>query len=162
MKTHDAPQLSAHLTKLAETYDRKPLTAEALKVWFDTLKEFGAELIFSLLAGWPKQHQKFPVPSEVWAIANNIGTADRERSAALERSVNSQPVKFERTEQGRVASERIKELLEHARVSPATHWLRLQGRSHKDSIGYLYATEALSKLQRGRKTREPGEDLEAA
>lgn len=162
MKSHDSSQLSAHLTRLAETFDRKPLTAEAFKVWFDTLKEFPAELIFALLAGWPKQHQKFPVPSELWQIANNSATADRERSAALQRSVNSQPVRFERTQNGRFASDRIKELLGHSRVSPVDHWLRVQGRSHRDSIGYRYAVEALAKLQRGKRMREPGEDRDEA
>lgn len=157
MKSHDTAQLSAHLTRLAETFDRKPLTAEALKVWFDTLKEFGAELIFGLLSSWPKQHQKFPAPSEVWQIANSIGVADRERSAALERSVARQPVKFERTDEGMLASVRIKEMLQHAGVSPIDHWLRVQARSHKDSIGHLYAVEALAKLQRKR-LRQPGED----
>lgn len=161
MKSHDAAQLSSHLSRLAETFDRKPLTAEALKVWFDTLKEFPAELILALLSSWPKQHQKFPVPYEIWQIANNSTTADRERSAELQRSVDRQPVRFERTEEGRLASERIRELLEHSRVSPVDHWLRVQGRSHKDSIGYRYSVEALAKLKRGR-MREPGEDQEAA
>lgn len=161
MKSHDAPQLSSYLSRLAETFDRKPLTAEALKVWFDTLKEFPAELVLGMLTGWPKGHHKFPVPAEVWKIINDIQTADRERAAADLRRDNVRFVDFSgKTEGGRRMAQEIRGIVSMKKPSPVEHWHRILSTHAPESIGHTYALEALAKLRW--KKREPGEDSEAA
>lgn len=158
MKSHDGAQLSAQLGRLAETYDRKPLTGEALKVWFDTLKEFPAEMIFGLLSSWAKQHGKFPIPSEVWSIANNIGMADRERAAAQLASEVRQPVRFQRTEAGKRALAEIKSLT-GPKPTPRETWHRCMSLNEPGSFQHDMAVAALAKLNHRR--AEP-QDLEEA
>ena len=164
MLKHDAAQLAESLNGLAEAFDRKPLTQKALEIWFGTLREFGAELIFGLLSTWPKQHSKFPVPAEIWTIATSIGTGDRERSAALEREVNKRPLTFTvPTETGKRLGAALKAAVQHRKKSPIEHWTGLLARSKPGSIGHEYATQALAILDRKRrKDREPGEDMEEA
>lgn len=165
MLKYDAGRLAESLNGLAEYFDRKPLTPKALEIWFGTLKEFNTELILGLLSTWSKQHLKFPVAAEIWAIANNIGLNDREQRATLERQENQQPVKFERTETGRGLAAALRLAVQHKKRSPREHWHSVlqenQQRFPKGSIGHAYATEALSILQRKRRPdRVPGEDDE--
>jgi hypothetical protein len=158
MKNYDAVELSARLNALAEVFNAKALTEAALKIWFASLKEFPADMVFGRLTSWPKEHSKFPAPADIWKIANAIGIAERERAAALERSANAQPVRFERSEAGNRALREIKAMLARPRPSPVEHWRRALATAAPGSITEHYAREALARLEGRNKMREPGED----
>lgn len=148
MKSHDAAQLAIHLTRLAETYDRKPLTAEALKVWFDTLKEFNAELVLGLLGTWAKRNTKFPAPADVWKVVNDIAMADRERASADLRKEAQQPVKFAKTEEGQRALKHIRRLMKKPKPTPLEHWQRVLQTAQVGTLAHDFAGQALRILER--------------
>lgn len=160
MQKLDVHLLGSNLNALAEAFDHKPVTPKALEIWFDTLKEFPTELVMSMLISWPKLHGKFPMPAEVWRLSNDIGATDRERKAVAERAASRQTTVYAgTTEQGKNYAAQVVALCSRTRRAPIGHWHKLLARSHPDSIGHQYATEALKVLQPKRApVREPGED----
>lgn len=156
MKTYDTEQLTAQLAALAATFDRKPLTVEALKVWFDTLKEFPTHQVLGVLSSWAKHHGKMPAPSEVWKVVNEIGIQEREREAAQVKAEAKKVIDYPITEAGRRAGALMRKPQRRSR--PIEHWLSVLQTAKRDSIGYRYAVEALAILKH--KRREPGEDIE--
>ena len=156
MQKFDAQTMAQQLNLLAEVYEKKPVSAKALEVWFDTLKEFPTERILTLLIAWPKTHHKFPVPAEVWKACNERGLGEREETAARERAENMrQP--FVRSPRGAEFLEKMRAMLAKPKRSPREHWQHILATKPKDSIGYRYASEVLKQRE---VEREPGQDDE--
>ena len=88
MNKIDAQTLAHNLNGLAEVFDKKPVSAKALEVWFDTLKEFQTEKVMDVLIHWPKAHPKFPTPADVWKVCNERSIDLREERARKERAEN--------------------------------------------------------------------------
>ena len=154
----DISTLKERLAELAEVFERKPLTEKALKVWFDTLRDFPCDQVMALLLGWPRTHGKMPVPAEVWKAMNDWAIDQRERKAASERN---SPV-FHPGVGGRQAEvfiKQMRETLNKPAFSPLEHWKRVLDKQPPGSIGRRYAEEVLKK--RGViEEREPGQDDE--
>jgi hypothetical protein len=156
----DTSILRDRLAELAEVFDKKPVGDKALRVWFDTLREFPCEDVMSMLLGWPKTRAKFPVPSEVWKAMNERGIDRREEKAARERAENHGRL-FLPTPRGKEFLAKIKAMLKAPRLTPIQHWHRVLATAAPGSIGERYAREALAKLEpQAVVEREPGEDLE--
>ena len=116
MQKFDAGLLANQLNGLAEVFDKKALTPKALEIWFDTLKEFPLERVISTLISWPKSHQKFPVPSELWKILNEQAIDSREAIAASEKLAFARSIPV-RTEAGsRIAKQMAAMLRRPARI----------------------------------------------
>lgn len=157
----DAGGLNDALNGLAETFDKKPIGAKAAAIWFETLREFPNELVRGILNAWPKSHAKFPVPSEVWKVVNDVQISEREQIERNRAADARAPVHFAPTEAGRRAMAEIRKIMSKPKPSPLKHWQNVLETTKPGSIGHQYAKEALSILQRKRR-REPGEDEEAA
>lgn len=100
MRPIDSKPLGESLCALAEVFGARPLSAAAVTVWADTLRDFPIERVQGLLRSWPKMHTKMPSPRDVWAILNDERTDDIERRAAAEK-------KQERNEVARMFDPRI-------------------------------------------------------
>jgi hypothetical protein len=148
----DLPQLVKELNGLAEVFDKKQITDKASKVWFDTLKEFPTERVLGILIGWPKTHNKFPAPSDVWKVCNESGIEEREHKARTEKAMEP---KWERTPQGALMLKKIKDIINKPARTPRQHWEHALITQRPGSIGFEYAKKVL-KIE----DREPGEDDE--
>ena len=154
MQKYDATVLAQNLNALAEVFDRKPVSAKALEVWFDTLKEFPTEKVMGKLINWPKSHTKFPAPSEVWKECNDLGAKDREDKAARERAENLRdPVADDAVARANLS--RIRALLSRPRKSAAEYWEMVLKDAPKGSMAEQAANEYL-----GRHGRESGQGNE--
>jgi hypothetical protein len=154
----DISTLRDRLAELADVFDKKPLSDKALRVWFDTLREFPCDQVMALLIGWPKTHTKFPAPADVWKAMNEWSIDQRERKAALERR---EPA-FHPGVGGAKAEQfiaKIRKTLNNPAFTPLEHWQRVHERQPEGSIGREYAEEVLRK-KGVIKDREPGEDDE--
>lgn len=149
MQKFDAELLAKNLNALAEVFDRKPVTAGALQAWFDTLKEFPTERIMSLLIGWPKTHGKFPTPAELWKACSEVGSADIERKAALERR---EAIEWERSPAGEKFLAKMKAIINRPSRTPMEHWKHVLETQKPGSIGHEFATEVLNRKQRREET----------
>lgn len=156
MQTYDAPVLAANLNALCEVYDRKPIPQQALKVWFDALKEFPTELVMDCLIGWPKFNSKFPTPADVWKSVNERSSREREKKAATEKKEEFHPGVGGR--QAQKFLEQMRQILKRPAFSPQQHWERVLATAPKGSIGHRYAEEVLKR--RKKFEREPGQDDE--
>lgn len=58
-------QVAARLGELAEFYDRKPPTPNALKVWADAFTGCACLDVMDCLTDWPRTKRAFPVASEI-------------------------------------------------------------------------------------------------
>lgn len=162
MNRIDAQTLAQNLNALAEVFDKKPVSAKALEVWFDTLKEFPTEKVMGKLINWPKSHIKFPAPSEVWKECNEYSIREREEKAAIERAENvREPRADDAVARHFIA--KIKALLAKPRKTPIEYWEMVLREAPKGSLAESSAKECLQIL-RGRKGqidhREPGQDDE--
>lgn len=145
MQKFDVPTLANQLNMLADVYEKKPVTPKALEVWFDTLKEFPTERLLSLLIAWPKAHNKFPVPSEVWKACNEMCINGREEKARAERAMNvAQP----KSENGSMFLAQMRDMLERPKMTAREHWRSVLATAPSWSVGYRYAEEALSELEK--------------
>jgi hypothetical protein len=70
MRTEDVRRLGMRLGQLAEAFDRKGPSENAMLVWLDTLKEFSLFEVESMLVDMPKRLTKFPSPADVWKACN--------------------------------------------------------------------------------------------
>lgn len=152
MQKFDAELLAKNLNALAEVFDRKPVAAGALQVWFDVLKEFPTERIMGVLLGWPKTHGKFPTPAEVWKSCNELGIADREKKALLEKR---EAIEWERSSHGAKFLKQIRQTLNRPSRSPREHWAHVLKTQQLGSIGHEFAKKVM-KIE----DRQPGEDDE--
>ena len=163
MTKYDLQALATQINLLAEVYEKKPVSPKALEVWFDTLKDFPAERVLSLLISWPKTHLKFPVPSEVWKACNERALGEREAKAEAERAENlRQP--FIRSERGAEFLARMRTTLARPKRSAREHWRHVLATAPSGSIGHRYASEILARLEQRQGNvpiaREPGQDDE--
>ena len=142
MNKTDGTLLAQNLNALAEVYERKHVTAKALEVWYDTLKEFPTERIMGFLIHWPKSHNKFPTPAEIWKACNEAGSGEREQKAMQERQENVMPWTGS-TEESRRLSAKVRQLLKKPQGSPKDHWKRVLETAPVGSIGYMAACEVL-------------------
>src|SRR5690606_34318444 len=120
MQAYDSQLLAQQLNALCEVFDKKPVSLKGCEVWFDVLKEFPTEKVMSVLIAWPKTHNKFPAPSEVWKVVNEINIADRERKAVMERKEDFVPGVGGAQAQKFIAS--IREILKQPKWSAFEHW----------------------------------------
>jgi hypothetical protein len=162
MQKYEAQTLAQNLNSLAEVFDKKPVSAKALEVWFDTLKEFPTERVMGLLINWPKAHGKFPTPAEVWKACNESSMSERESKASAERQVNAGPIVWPKTQHAQDCLRRMREMLTKPKRTPMQHWEWVISRAPKGSTGHQYAVEALVDLRAraGITAREPGQDDE--
>jgi hypothetical protein len=65
MKQSEMQQVAARLGELAEFYDRKPPTANALKVWADAFTGCSLVDVMDVLTDWPRSKRAFPIAAEV-------------------------------------------------------------------------------------------------
>jgi hypothetical protein len=152
MQSIDLPQLAKELNGLAEVFDKKPVTEKASKVWFDTLREFPTERVLGMLIGWPKSYGKFPTPAEVWKACNEVGIAERERKALLEKR---EAIEWERSPHGAKFLEQMRKIINRPARSPRQQWEHVLATQRPGSIGYEYAKKVLRV-----EDRETGEDDE--
>ena len=142
--------LRDRLGELADVFERKPVTDKALRVWFDTLREFPIDRVAGLLIGWPKTHNKFPTPADLWKVCNELGIDERERKAAIE---NREP-EWEPSKRGEVFLQKMREILNRPTRTPRQHWEHVLKTQPAGSVGYEYAKQIL------KPDREPGSDDE--
>jgi hypothetical protein len=154
----DATLLAQNLNCLAEVFEKKPVTAKGLEVWFDTLKEFPTEKVMDTIIHWPKTHAKFPTPSEVWKSCNERSIVAREDQNAIERAENKIPFNPRNAENIR----RVMKMLAKPKCSPKEFWRKRLETAPRGSIGHQYAKEALSILEHRKNEREPGQDDEVS
>jgi hypothetical protein len=153
MQKFDADLLAKNLNQLADVFDRKHITAPALQAWFDTLRDFPTERVMSVLLGWPKTHGKFPTPADVWKVCGEIGSAEIERKAALDK----RPIEWERSPQGAKFLAKMKAIINKPGRTPQQQWEHVLATQKPGDIGYEYAKKALKRID-----REPGSDDERA
>ncbi len=67
----DGITLDERLAEVYESLAKAPPTAKAMKVWFQTLKEFPIQDIVAVLDEWIKRNRQTPVPADVWKILND-------------------------------------------------------------------------------------------
>lgn len=110
MLTNDRPKLIDAINALHDLYGKPKLSAGAAQIWWDTVKEFDHNDIFTILGYWAQRHGKQPMPADVWRDANDMRTESIEQKAARERASNRStlPHDFRPTQQGRAM---IKECL---------------------------------------------------
>ena len=152
MQKFDADLLAKNLNQLADVFDRKPVSGPALQAWFDSLKEFPTERVMGVLIGWPRAHLKFPTPSEVWKLCNEIGIGERERKADLEKR---EQIEWERSPAGEKFLAKMREIINRPSRTPKEHWEHVLRTQPPGSIGHEYAKKILKPEE-----REPGQDDE--
>lgn len=112
MQSLDLPQFVKELNALAEVFDKKPVTGRASEVWFDTLKEFPVERVLGLLIAWPKTHNKFPAPAEIWKACSEVVAVDREKKARAEAMQNqSRTVGWHKSPAAEEALEKMRQIV---------------------------------------------------
>jgi hypothetical protein len=88
MLTNDRPKLIEAINSLHDLYGKPKLTTGAAQIWWDTVKEFDNNDIFTIFGYWAQRHGKHPMPADVWRDANEMRTNRIEEKAAFERSSN--------------------------------------------------------------------------
>lgn len=160
MQKIDLQTLGETLNAMADATNGKPVSAKGLEVWFETLREFATHRVLGLLKDWPKSHAKFPAPSEVWRVLNEVGIEERQRLALAEKEQRKKEIEqMGRSPQGQRCLKMISDILSKPRPTPLVHWQRALFKSKPGTITHEYATAALKRLQ-PRLEREPGQDDE--
>ena len=162
MHPSDSKVLGERLQELAEVFNAKPVSEKGLSVWFNVLREFPTERVCGILIGWPKFHAKFPVPAEVWKVANDSGIGERERKAEQEKKSEIFHPGVGGAQAEKFIAE-IRALLKQPTWTPKQHWQRNMKRFKPRQIGYEFAKEALEMkkvLDQPSLDREPGQDEE--
>lgn len=149
----DMLTLRDRLAELADVFERKAVTEKALKVWFDTLREFPIERVAGVLLGWPKSHNKFPTPADLWKVCSEIGSAEMERRAMLDKV----EVEWVPSTRGDEFLAKMKAVISRPKRTPREHWEHVLTTQRPGSEGYEYAKKILK-----RDEREPGSDEEEA
>ena len=170
MTRDDVPALSAQLNALADVYDKRNLTPQAVQVWVDTVKEFPAFRVISLLIEWPKVNAKMPTPGDVWKKLNDRAIDDREAQQQTERAMYENGAQaFVNNLQGRAITSRLLQGINTAKKDGKA-WARRILVAYADkpeSVNWLqleYAREAMgldvrTGMAKGYE-REPGQDDE--
>jgi hypothetical protein len=74
------------LMDLADTFDRKPPSDAALRVWAETLGSLPVRPVLAALQGWSRSKTKFPAPAEIYAAANDADAEEREKRLAEDKA----------------------------------------------------------------------------
>ncbi len=163
MQAYDTATLRDRLNELAEVFEKKPVGEKGLTVWFGVLREFPTERVCGVLLGWPRSHQKFPTPSEIWKSCNEMSIAEREAKSLQEARDGASKQVFNPGVSGAQASKFIAQMrviLKSPRWTPMQHWQNNLKRFPKGHIGHERALEALRMKQVEQEPRIPGEDDE--
>lgn len=154
-----APQFVAALNALAEVFDRKAISAKALEVWFETLKEFDTNRVLGLLNSWAKSHGKFPAPAELWKVLNEEASERRERTALAEKkSFAAGERQLGATEHGRRKMAEIRAILASPKPTPLQHWTMVRQDPGAPAIAQRFADRFFERF--AVPEREPGQDDE--
>lgn len=165
MHKYDAPMLAEALNSLAEVLERKPISARALEVWYETLKEFPAPRVIGRLQSWAKGHAKMPVPMDLWRPLNDEAIDAREAEAKVHRVMRQKEIEgLSMTAQGQRVLEQIKAVLERPKPNAAQHWQQVLATEGLPWISHELARRALAKIGPRERVieREPGSDDEEA
>ncbi len=134
--------LGMRLNELAEAFNHKPPTPNALKVWLDVLKEFPIGEVQTVLTDLPKRAIKFPAPADVWKAcnerrANRIENEARIFAKTVVERVTSMPVN---TPIAREEMRKIRAILAQPRPNKRA-WIEkiFQREAEKDSTLGPYA-----------------------
>ncbi len=119
MQATEIGVLAGRLNELAEAFNHRPPSTNALKVWLDVLKEFQIGEVQSVLTDLPKRAIKFPAPADVWKACNErrsdrIENEARQRRAEPPLRVAQMPA---RSEIARAEMKIIREVLAKSRPS---------------------------------------------
>ncbi len=87
MQATEIGVLAGRLNELAEAFNHRPPSPNALKVWLDVLKEFQIGEVQSVLTDLPKRAIKFPAPADVWKACNERRTERIENEARTQRAM---------------------------------------------------------------------------
>ena len=155
--------LGRRLNEVGEVFDKKPLTERAILIWFETLQEFSTGLIFGLLKSWAKTHGKFPTPSEVWKVCNEIANRDREVQLANEKAEHERAYQdLKPTNHGKRKLLEIMDILKRPKPTPIEHWRKVLADPSLPAMSHRFAREALDIIQARQhepaRERQPGED----
>lgn len=104
MSPEDKSLLANALNTLMEVYGKARLTPAVFQVWWDVLKEFQREAVFTAISYWPQTHSKPPVPAELWNLLNERRTQALEAKAKAERLENTgqaKPKDYAPTKEGK-------------------------------------------------------------
>ena len=157
-----AQQFASTLNSLAEVFDKKSVTPKALEIWFDTLKEFDTNRVFSMLNGWAKTHTKFPAPGELWKALNEDSTEKRERQAVAEKRLFEREAVHTVSEHGNAKLAEIMAILGRPKPSPYEHWKRVLATPDLTDMAYKAAENYMARFatRSMQVEREPGQDDE--
>ena len=149
MRTEDLRPLGMRLTQLAEAFDRKSPSQNALLVWLDVLKEFPLFEVESMLVDMPKRLTKFPAPADVWKACNERRSDRIENEARIHRLEQTPSVTsfVPNSAVGRRELAKIKVILSHSRPSKQA-WIDQIQQRHEDGDEKL-SGYAVNVCQRG-------------
>ena len=88
MLANDKQQFFDTLQSVMDVFGKQRITPGAAQIWWDTLKEFDHNAVFTTLNYWAQYNAKPPLPADVWKQLNDQRTASLEKKAAIERSEN--------------------------------------------------------------------------
>ena len=88
MITGDKNLLAEKINTLQEVYSKPKISGAAFLVWWETLKEFDHNDVFTVLGYWANSNAKPPLPNDVWKVCNEKRTASIEQKAAVEAASN--------------------------------------------------------------------------
>lgn len=95
MHSNDKNLLAEKLNTLQEVYGKPKITVPAFQVWWETLKEFDHNDVFTVLGYWAANNSKPPLPNDVWKVCNEKRTEAIEAKAARERASNRAEIPFD-------------------------------------------------------------------
>lgn len=103
MHANDKNLLAEKLNTLQDVYGKQKITVPAFQVWWETLKEFDHNDVFTVLGYWAAGNSRPPLPNDVWKMCNEKRTEAIEAKAVRERASNraALPFDFKPNEYGR-------------------------------------------------------------
>lgn len=127
MRSEDKTLLADKINSLQDVYGKQKITAAAFLIWWETLKEFDHNDVFTCLGYWAANNSRPPLPNDVWKACNEKRTEAIEVKAARERASNRAPIPhdFHPTEYGRMILKACYEILGRKREPEGRHeWAR--------------------------------------
>ena len=153
MDKASAPQLASILNSLAEVFDRKPPTLKAVEIWFETLRDFETNRVFSVLNNWPKSNAKFPTPADVWKKVNEQKSVSTESALqAKKEGLDKAYSNVAATDYGRNKFAEIMEMLKRPKPTPRQHWKQVLSTDGLPDATYAFANASMAKI--GRRTSD--------
>ena len=95
MITGDKNLLAEKLNTLQEVYAKPKISGAAFLIWWDTLKEFDHNDVFTVLGYWANSNSRPPLPNDVWKVCNEKRTEAVELKAAREAASNRAILPFD-------------------------------------------------------------------